>query len=56
MPRRVSWATVVALLLAAVFVAAMLSVIDYPLGAAWDESVNLLVSARAAIAITILWA
>ncbi|HEV3241756.1 MAG TPA: hypothetical protein VGY14_00625 [Methyloceanibacter sp.] len=41
MPRRISWAMVAALLLAAVFVAATLSVMDYPLGVAWDEFVKL---------------
>ena len=36
-----SWATIVALLLAAISVVVTLSLIDYPLGVAWDEVVKL---------------
>ena len=36
-----SWATLAALLLAAISVAVTLSLIDYPLGVAWDELVKL---------------
>ena len=36
-----SWATIAALLLAAISVAVTLSLIDYPLGVAWDELVKL---------------
>jgi 4-amino-4-deoxy-L-arabinose transferase-like glycosyltransferase len=38
---RISWATLAAVLLAAVSVAVTLHLIDYPLGAAWDELVKL---------------
>lgn len=41
MRARMSWAAVAALLLAATSVAATLSLIDYPLGLAWDEFVKL---------------
>jgi predicted membrane-bound mannosyltransferase len=37
----ISWATLAALLLAAISVAVTLSLIDYPLGVAWDELVKL---------------
>ncbi|HXE03100.1 MAG TPA: hypothetical protein VN518_00585, partial [Methyloceanibacter sp.] len=36
-----SWATIAALLLAAISVVVTLSLIDYPLGVAWDEVVKL---------------
>jgi hypothetical protein len=36
-----SWATIAALLLAAISVVVTLSLIDYPLGVAWDELVKL---------------
>ena len=41
MPRRIFWMPVAASLLAAVFVATTLTLIDYPVGAAWDELVKL---------------
>jgi len=41
MRARISWATLAAILLAAVSVAVTLHLIDYPLGAAWDEFVKL---------------
>ena len=37
MPGRKFWATLAAVMLAAIFVAALLPTIDYPFGAAWDE-------------------
>jgi hypothetical protein len=36
-----SWATIAALLLATLSVVVTLSLIDYPLGVAWDEVVKL---------------
>jgi Dolichyl-phosphate-mannose-protein mannosyltransferase len=41
MPARINWATMAALLVAAISVAVTLHLIDYPLGAAWDELVKL---------------
>jgi hypothetical protein len=41
MRARMSWATIAALLLAAISVMVTLSLIDYPLGVAWDELVKL---------------
>jgi hypothetical protein len=41
MRARISWAMLAAILLAAVSVAVTLHLIDYPLGAAWDEFVKL---------------
>jgi hypothetical protein len=38
---RISWATLAAVLVAAISVAVTLHLIDYPLGAAWDELVEL---------------
>jgi hypothetical protein len=37
MPGRKFWATLAAVMLTAIFVAALLPTIDYPFGAAWDE-------------------
>ena len=41
MPERTSWATLCAILISILFVAAILTTIDYPLGVAWDEFVKL---------------
>ncbi len=41
MRARISWPTLAAILLAAISVAVTLHLIDYPLGAAWDELVKL---------------
>lgn len=41
MPSRKIWATLAALMLAAIFVAALLPIIDYPFGAAWDERIKM---------------
>lgn len=48
-----SWATIAALLLAAISVVVTLSLIDYPLGVAWDEVVKLVASPRDATPTTI---
>jgi hypothetical protein len=41
MGARISWPTLAAILVAAISVAVTLHLIDYPLGAAWDEAVKL---------------
>jgi hypothetical protein len=41
MPERTSWATLCAFLISILFVAVILTTIDYPLGVAWDEFVKL---------------
>ena len=41
MTRRNAWAIVAAVMLAAIFVAALLQAIDYPFGVAWDERIKM---------------